>query len=301
MSATPGLKPVLLGLAIGGALVSLVQPPPKTWPRVPRAPLGEYDVYVINVDVATARLTHFRGQIARSDVATKSFIRYEAIKGSDLDLPAVVSRRALWEVSNAEATGFRLRHYQLSRNAVACYLSHVQLWRSVLETDKTVALIFEDDALVHPRIGEFLHATPIPEDFDIVLLGYVCLACQRDEGAGFHRVQKFFGLHGYVISARGIRKILESRRIFPVRKQIDSVLSDMASAGEIVVYASPRKMVEQNNRDFETSIQIPLKEGVDPWAALSGVPDGPEGPGSRRTTTAPCPPSSGSTTHTARA
>jgi GR25 family glycosyltransferase involved in LPS biosynthesis len=262
-------KPVWVGIAIGGAIVALLQPPPKTWPHVPRVPLGEFDVYVINVDVATARLTHFRGQIARSDLATKSFIRFEAIKGSDLDLPTVVSRRALWEISNAEATGYRLRHYQLSRNAVACYMSHVQLWRSVLETDKAAALIFEDDAIVHPQIGEFLKNTPFPEDYDIVLLGYVCLACARDEGAGFHRVYTFFGLHGYVISARGIKKLLESRRIFPVRKQIDTVLSEMATAGEITVYASPRKLVEQNNAAFGTSIQIPLKEGVDPWAALS--------------------------------
>lgn len=261
-------KPVWVGVAIGGAIVAMLQPPPKTWRRVPRVPLDEFDVYVINVDVATARLTHFRGQIARSDLSTKSFIRFEAIKGADLDLPSVVSKRALWEISNAEATGFRLRHYQLSRNAVACYLSHVQLWKSVLETDKTAALVFEDDALVHPKLGEFLKQTPFPEDYDIVLLGYVCLACARDEGAWFHRVYRFFGLHGYVVSARGIRKILASGRIFPVRKQIDTVLSEMAAAGEVTVYASPRKLVEQNNRDFETSIQIPLKEGVDPWAAL---------------------------------
>lgn len=270
-----GSTPLWLGVAVGGAIVAMLQPRPKTWPRIHRVPVGEFDVYVINVDVATARLTHFRGQIARSDLGTKSFIRFEAIKGSDLDLPSVVSKRALWEISNAEATGFRLRHYQLSRNAVACYLSHVQLWTSVLQTDKSAAMVFEDDALVHPRIGEYVKTTPFPEDYDIVLLGYVCLACARDEGAWFHRVYTFFGLHGYVISARGIRKILDSGRIFPVRKQIDTVLSEMATAGDIRIYASPRKLVEQNNRDFNTSIQIPLKEGVDPWAALeSSKPPG---------------------------
>lgn len=263
-------KELWTGIAIGGALVAMLQPRVKTWRRVPRTLVDDYDIYVINVDTASARLAHFRQQIARSDAASKSFIRFEAVKGADLDLPAVVSRRALWEIANAESTGFRLRHYQLSRNAVACYLSHVQLWRSVLETDKEVALIFEDDALVHPKIGQYMRSTPFPEDFDVVLLGYVCLHCRRDEGAGFHRVKKFFGLHGYVISARGIRKILDNRRTFPVQKQIDTVLSDMASAGEITVYAAPRKLVEQNNRKFGTSIQLPIKEGVDPWAALTG-------------------------------
>lgn len=265
-------KDTWVGVAIGVALVSLLQPRVRTWRRVPRSPLGEYDIYVINVATANERLDHFRAQIARSDVATKSFIRHEAITGAEIDLPSVVSKRALWEISNAEATGFRLRHYQLSRNAVACYLSHVQLWKSMLQTDKQVALIFEDDAVVQPRIGRFLRDTPVPDDADIVLLGYVCLECRRDEGAGFHRVRKFFGLHGYLIFARGVRRILDSAKLFPVRKQIDSMLSDMATAGDLTVYAAPRKLVEQNNRDFPTQIQIPIKAGVDPWVALTGKP-----------------------------
>lgn len=265
-------KDTWVGVAIGVALVSMMQPRVRTWRRVPRSPLGEYDIYVINVATANERLDHFRAQIARSDVATKSFIRHEAITGAEVDLPSVVSKRALWEISNAEATGFRLRHYQLSRNAVACYLSHVHLWKSMLQTDKQVALIFEDDAVVQPRIGRFLRDTPVPDDADIVLLGYVCLECRRDEGAGFHRVRKFFGLHGYLIFARGVRRILDSAKVFPVRKQIDSMLSDMATAGDITIYAAPRKLVEQNNRDFPTQIQIPIKAGVDPWLALTGKP-----------------------------
>lgn len=238
-------------------------------PVITRTLLPPYDVYVINLDKATDRLGHFKKQVASSDLVSHSFIRFPAINGATLDIPSMVSSKALWEISQAERTGFRLRHYQLSRGAVGCYASHMRLWESILKTDKEVALVFEDDAQIYPTLNSYLTTTAFPEDFDIILLGFVCFKCHKDEGTGgFIRVKRFFGLHGYLISTRGIRKILNSSRITPIRKQIDSMLSDMASAGELTVYATPRKYVEQNNENFGTQIQLPIKDGEDPWAAL---------------------------------
>ena len=266
-------KSMVLAVLGGCAAVALMERQPKTWPVVPKRLLTDFDVYVINLDSATARLDNFRREVAASDLATKSFIRVAGVEGSSLDTASLLTKRARTELAQAESTGFRLRHYQLSRGAVGCYMSHVKLWKSVLATDKDVALIFEDDAQLEPSLYRYVRETPMPTDFDIILLGYVCFKCSRDEGAGFHRVKRFFGLHGYLISAKGIRKILESPRLFPVGKQIDAVLSDMAAKGELTVYASPRKMVEQANELFRTQIQIPIKDGVDPVAALRNIPE----------------------------
>ena len=263
------MNEVWLGIVIGMVCIVFIQPRPSPPPvEQPKKRLGPFDVYLINLDSATQRLSHFKKQIASSDLVSKSFIRVPAIKGASLNINTMLSERALWEVTNAERTGYRLRHYQLSRGAVGCYASHVKLWENVLKTDKSVALVFEDDAQIYPRINEYLITTPFPEDFDIVLLGYECFKCKKDEGMGFHRVRRFFGLHGYLISAQGIRKIMASPRIDPIHKQIDAVLSDMADAGELTIYATTRKLVEQNNEDFSTQIQLPIKEGQDPWAAL---------------------------------
>jgi GR25 family glycosyltransferase involved in LPS biosynthesis len=230
--------------------------------------LPPFDVYVINLDSAHDRLGHFKKEVANSDLVNQSFIRFPAIRGASLDIQAMVSPKALWEISEAERTGFRLRHYQLSRGAVGCYTSHMRLWESILKTDKEVALIFEDDAQIFPTIHQYATTTAFPSDFDLILLGYVCFKCRKDSRSGFVRVNRFFGMHGYLISTRGIRKILANHRVSPIRKQIDSMLSDMAQAGDLIVYATPRKYVEQNNENFGTQIQVPIKEGENPWEAL---------------------------------
>lgn len=275
MRVTPWILGILCGVVV---VFVFLAPGIRKWPVVPKKALGPFDVYVINLDEAKKRLRHFTRQFSKSDLAVEgqTFIRVPAIRGNAFDVERVVSRQALREIMAAERTGFRLRHYQLSRNAVGCYLSHVRLWESILETDKDAALIFEDDAEIHPEIRAFLERTPVPADFDVILLGYVCFKCSRDDAAGYHRVRRFFGLHGYLISRQGIKKLLHEhgRSIVPVRKQIDTVLSDLAEAKKIHVYASRRKWVEQNNEEFRTQIQIPISPGVkNPFAAIAAEDD----------------------------
>jgi GR25 family glycosyltransferase involved in LPS biosynthesis len=230
-------------------------------PSVP-VPIANMDVYVINLDKATKRLDHFKKQFEQSDLSHgRSPIRVSAVDGRTIDLKGVVSARAQKEILLAEKTGFRQKHYELSRGAVGCYLSHIHTWQSLLKSDKHVALILEDDALLYPHMIQYLtqEVKTVPDDWDILLLGYECLRCQKDETLGpVHRVYKFFGLHGYMINQKAIKKITQSPRLRPIRKQIDTVLSDMAQKGELTIYATKRKLVEQNNRQFGTQIQLPI-------------------------------------------
>jgi len=227
---------------------------------------------VINLDKATKRLSHFKDQFQQCDLSRgRAPIRISAVDGRTVDLKGVVSVRAHKEIQQAEATGFRQKHYELSRGAVGCYLSHIHAWQSLLKSDKHVAIIMEDDALLYPSLMEYLQheVQTLPNDWDILLLGYECLQCQKDETLGpVHRVYKFFGLHGYLINRKAIAKIMESSRLRPIRKQIDTVLSDMAQKGELTIYATKRKLVEQNNRQFGTQIQLPINmETTDAWSS----------------------------------
>ena len=230
------------------------------------------DVYVINLDKATKRLTHFKDQFQQCDLSRgRAPIRISAVDGRTIELKGVVSARAQKEIQQAEATGFRQKHYELSRGAVGCYLSHIHAWQSLLKSDKNAAIIMEDDALLYPHLQEYMvhEVQYIPDDWDILLLGYECLRCAKDETLGpVHRVYNFFGLHGYMINRKAIAKITASPRLHPIRKQIDTVLSDMAQKGDLVIYATKRKLVEQNNRQFGTQIQLPINvETVDAWSS----------------------------------
>lgn len=232
-------------------------------------PLGAlaFDVYVINLPRDTRRLAAFSRAYQRSDLAdTHSFILREAVDGRSLALAEHVSHKALEEVLQAERVKYRRKHYELSRGAIGCWLSHVNTWKYLLATDKCYALIFEDDAVMAPDTLRRMHALRPPADWDIVLLGYVCNVCEPHT-ADVLRVDRFFGLHGYMISAHGVRKILASDEARSITKQIDSVLSDLVARGALNVYAAREEMVWQNNRDHPTTVQMPIRRvrGVDMW------------------------------------
>jgi GR25 family glycosyltransferase involved in LPS biosynthesis len=230
---------------------------------------SKHDVYVINLDSATKRLEHFKSEYTNSDMKT-SVIRIAAINGRTINLHTIVSPRAYTEITQAEKSGFRQRHYELSRGAVGCYVSHLTAWQNLLQSDSSYCFIFEDDALIYPHIWDYISTyIKLPCDWDILLLGYECIQCQKDVRLHVHKVKKFFGLHGYIINKNAVRKIMKNPRIKPIRKQIDTVLSDMCRANELKIYASRKKLVEQNNIDFGTQIQLPLKfeDGKNVWTS----------------------------------
>lgn len=227
-----------------------------------------FDVYVINLSQHTHRMRVFlRGYHATDLSKTHGLIRFEGVLGSTVPLAEVTSTKALQEVLRSERLKYRQKHYELTRGAVGAFLSHSRLWRSVLDTDKDVALVFEDDCAISPNIMSILNKIPMPADADMVLLGYFCNKCTPAPFSRFLlRVHKFFGLHAYMITRRGIEKILGNKKMSEISKQIDAVLSDMIRDQELNVYAVQRPIAVQNG--MPTTIQMTLKKvpGVDEWS-----------------------------------
>eukprot|EP00887_Chlorella_sp_A99_P007907 scaffold12.g7907.t1 len=238
-------------------------------PAALRLPFG---VYVINLDGAADRLAWFRRTYAASDLGSKPAARWPAVDGASLDLPAVVSAKALEQIEAAQRLGYRTKHYQLTRGSVGCYLSHVQLWRALLGAPEQHALIFEDDAVIEPSlVSRLAAARPFPSDWDVMLLGYYCYRCSPLLGdRRYIWVEGFFGTHAYLVHKRALRKVFAYPRLWPVELQIDALMSEMAQAGLLNVYALNEHpmLVDQNNKDFHTSAQLPVKRGLwnDPWA-----------------------------------
>lgn len=258
---------VVGGLAIGGIgwELSFI----KKTNRLDK-PLGsmQFDVYLINLQNSKDRLKAFRRVYTQCDLSQRhSLIRFEAVNGKALPLTSHVSPKALEEILEAERLGYRSKHYQLTRGGIGCWLSHVNLWKTVLQSDKECALVFEDDAFMALNMEQLLHELRPPTGWDVVLLGHVCRECPEQEQGECLEAKRFFGLHGYIIHRRGIEKFLESRKGKDIDKQIDSVLSDMAQEGVLKIYAAPDTFVWQNNNEFGTTIQMPLRKqkGVNVW------------------------------------
>lgn len=226
----------------------------------------QFDVYLINMDNAKDRLKAFSYVYKQSDLAaTHSFIRHAATDGRTLDIRALLTEKAYDEITRAERLSYRSKHYELTRGAVGCWLSHAQVWYNFLNSDKSVALIFEDDCVLVTDFMKQLEQVRLPKHWDVCLLGYFCNRCRYNPTA--IKVDRFFGLHCYMITRSFAKKFFASPYSTRIGKQIDSVLSDMIADGTISVYASRKKLAWQNPR-HRTSVQMPIREtpGVDVWA-----------------------------------
>jgi GR25 family glycosyltransferase involved in LPS biosynthesis len=230
-----------------------------------------FDVYVINMKSNPERMRAFMKAYGRCDLAgDHSVIRHEGTVGKDQDLVQHVTTKALKEILAAERTGYRTKHYQLTRGGIGCYLSHVSLWKKILKSDKDYAVIFEDDCVPALNMKQLMRDS-VPHDpgFDMCMLGYFCIECdgRPDMGRDTIGIYKFFGMHAYMISRRGIEKFLRDPRSSRIPKQIDHVVTDMVEEGTLRVVALESPIAWQNNADHASTIQMPLRAvpGVDPF------------------------------------
>jgi GR25 family glycosyltransferase involved in LPS biosynthesis len=86
-----------------------------------------------------------------------------------------------------------------------CFESHLLLWKKILkEPDSLNFYIFEDDVEITGNIH-----TTMPIDFDILFLGHIA---ETKGELIFKNIYKSVfprGLHAYIISKKGIKKLLQ--------------------------------------------------------------------------------------------
>ena len=216
--------------------------------------------FLINLDKRPDRLKHFEKSLKQSDIPNE-YSRISAVVGSELNLDnELISMRARQDLLDLDKTGHRTRHYQLTRGAIGCYKSHIKTWYAILEDPKIKSgLIFEDDTTIPSNLQSIINkkVEKAPKDWDIILLGVSCNKCSGiPANNSFLRVNRFFLLHSYIISRKGIKKILSTGKMFPIAQQIDSALSDIS--GIVNIYALRSNPVKQAG--FGTNIQAPLKQ-----------------------------------------
>ena len=213
---------------------------------------NNYDkIYFINLEKRKDRYKRFNIKFQNSDF-NMNYELFKAFDGIQVDLGKYVTQNTLNEILQTERNGKRKYHYQLTRGAIGCYLSHVTIWKDILENNIKQALILEDDANLPKRFNEKLEEKIkfVPKDYDIILLGCKCLKCKKMEG--YRKVKRFRLLHSYIITNNCIKKIYN--KMFPIKQQIDSEISDLSDL--INIYALDINMVNQYNS--KSDIQIPL-------------------------------------------
>ena len=213
------------------------------------------EVYLMNLKRRPDRLERFMTYYNLSDMNKYNIMKFEAIDGSLLDVNTVpLSELARLEMKQLETTGFRYKHYQLTKGAIGCYLSHVKIWEDIVKHNYEHVLVFEDDARPPPHFLKALkyNMKYIPQDWDIVLLGKLCNECEEFEK--YYKVNRFMLTHAYLITRKAIEKIIKTDTLFPITQQIDAYMSELSS--HLNIYAVKRDIVRQGNS--RTDIQAPI-------------------------------------------
>jgi len=231
---------------------------------------SDFNVYLINLATKKDRLDNFIDAYKRTDLfSVKSFERVNAINGRELDLTRYLSKEGLRDIHMIEQRGYRIKHNQLTRGAVGCYLSHMNIYKMIRDRPEPFGIVFEDDIKfgkrdVYRRLR--LAMARIPDDWDILLLGCVCHVCKSH--VDYKELEHFFLLHAYVVRKSGAVKILNELEFMPIRQQIDSELSVMAINKKIKIYCLSQSLVWQDPKINKTTIQTPMKmlNGVNPYS-----------------------------------
>ena len=206
------------------------------------------------------RLQYFTQNYARTDLAQRPFIRFEAVNGAKLGdkIHDMVSAKVWLGLHFLKTAKVRLGDQQLTHGMIGCYLSHYAIWE---QATKPYTIVFEDDAVVYPAIYKSViryiveEPGPFPADWDIILLGHHCIGCTG--GNTFYKHPKnFWGTHGYIISRKG-RETMMKWREPEMTLQIDGLMAQLGRQGVLKIYAIHPSYVSVAN--FGSDIQLKPK------------------------------------------
>jgi GR25 family glycosyltransferase involved in LPS biosynthesis len=220
--------------------------------------------WVINLEKNGSRLRSFMYNYQNSDISYLPLHRLSAIYGRDLDVKKYITDGAYRNLLINERQGYRTRHYQLTRGAIGCYLSHMEIYKKLVNDDRyNYYLIFEDDGKILPNvntaIGEAI--ADAPDDWDIIVFGPI-INFVTAESKHLRKFKYFWGLIGYAISKRGAKKFLDDHD--KINMQIDSKMTYMAIDNKFNIYGT-KKITVMNDRSQGTDIQMVVKSASNPY------------------------------------
>lgn len=246
----------------------------KTRLAKPMEPLTQKSIhfYCINLKHRTDRWTAFSEQPAIQEIK-KSYVfeRFDAIAGSTLDIQNDnrISLRAKRNIKDK----FRRDHEDLNTTgAIGCYLSHVEIWKKVVNNSEPYAIVFEDDAAIPadfmqrfdtaytemnllagiPDLWTFSNpwpfyyktkGRPMPSDIPENVRGNWVL----NTGPG--------GTGGYFITKEGAKKLLETA--FPIDIQVDLYICLCSEMKKIRCVMNRTIILGSLSEGAKSDIQLP--------------------------------------------
>jgi GR25 family glycosyltransferase involved in LPS biosynthesis len=185
--------------------------------------------------------------------------RYEAVDAQHLDISKDpnVSVQVLYNIQNNER---RSHHEIVSKGSIACYYSHTNLWKWLVnESDAQALCVMEDDLKLDPdsyqKLQELLQdPAVVTGDWDILNPG-AFVAAKTPISDTMSIYNRSFLFHCYIITRKGAERLLKTA--FPIQMHIDHYASFCASVGKIKIIGPTKRLLFQrddksdNRTDFK--------------------------------------------------
>jgi GR25 family glycosyltransferase involved in LPS biosynthesis len=229
-------------------------------------------IYVITIERNIDRQVRMTNLLKPFGLAFSFIFGIDGRKISDKDLNNVI---------DAEKSKKRLK-YDLSKNEIACSLSHINALKTFLENDKLdYALFLEDDISISnlESLEAAVKLMPKPSEWDLLYLGYQqmnmkmplkiylkwllvypILNSLRLKQYDLQKIKRIFGraynnywfragshnnAHAYIVSKSAAKKIINYNT--PVFLQADVVLMDMIVEGKLRAFALNKPVFYQSD------------------------------------------------------
>jgi GR25 family glycosyltransferase involved in LPS biosynthesis len=185
-------------------------------------------IFVINLPRSFKRRALMLYQMGKMGI--KNFQLVEAVNGSTLDLEKMKAAGTLqWDDWNLR---------DLTSGEVGCYLSHVKVWKMMIDQGWNRILICEDDIAWRPDANDIADKfmSEVPDDWDII---HFHSHIRVGSGISYDLGRKMLSAHVwkgykegrssacYALTARGVNFLLEIA--FPVRYTLDGVINKITS------------------------------------------------------------------------
>lgn len=188
---------------------------------------------VINLPRRRDRLVNFQ----KHYTLPVDYTVIDAVDGKDINVDQLYEQKIIGEVGkqsldNTKNGIGKKYHYELSTpGAVGCSLSHIRIWKSMVEKNIELMFVFEDDAwVVGMDMNDIMQRlADLPSDWHVYMLGQPHTLLEGiPVKERLYRITRFCGTHAYVINLKGAKWLLENGQLFPINQQIDAHMAELA-------------------------------------------------------------------------
>jgi GR25 family glycosyltransferase involved in LPS biosynthesis len=201
------------------------------------------NIYLINMNKDTDRLEKVTKECNKVGI---KFERFPGIKVSDVS-QNILDKYIPEEIQKYGADGM-----------IGCGLSHLFVWQDAIKKNYKNILVLEDDVYFTDDFNEYLKNVmeEVPDDYDILYLGYSELFCQKLKDLSFNYISKPIfplALHAYIVSNKGLKKLVNL--ITKLDDHIDQIVAKKIK--QLDAYISQKKVANQiwldsNNSNLKT-------------------------------------------------